>query len=183
VEITPLLIYFCIIPFSLKLLLYNSSSFSSDHKELLVSLHNDVVIEIPLSNSSRTVWCYSQANFNLACDLLNKVTGTQCSPMHPTWISCGLPGKRGSSRLRKFVSPRNDFPQKASPLALSIIAVKRRNSVIKSFKRTGSINKFEESDVERYVGWGCILNCFMLSSLPCFYVFYWSAIPTSCYNF
>jgi len=24
-------------------------------------------------------------------------------------------------------------------------------------------------DVERYVGWGCILNCFMLSSLPCFY--------------
>ena len=26
-------------------------------------------------------------------------------------------------------------------------------------------------DVERYVGWGCILNCFMLSSLPCFYAF------------
>ena len=24
-------------------------------------------------------------------------------------------------------------------------------------------------DVERYVGWGCILNCFVLSSLPCFY--------------
>ena len=23
----------------------------------------------------------------------------------------------------------------------------------------------------RYVGWGCILNCFMLSSLPCFYAF------------
>ena len=38
-------------------------------------------------------------------------------------------------------------------------------------------------DVERYVGWGCILNCFMLSSLPCFYAFCWSAIPTSCYIF
>jgi len=34
-------------------------------------------------------------------------------------------------------------------------------------------------DVERYVGWWCILNCFTLSSLPCFYVFCWSAIPTS----
>jgi len=37
-----------------------------------------------------------------------------------------------------------------------------------------------ESHLERYVGWGCILNCFMLSSLPCFYAFCWSAIPTSC---
>ena len=26
-------------------------------------------------------------------------------------------------------------------------------------------------DVERYVGWGCILNCFMLSSLPCSMLF------------
>ena len=26
-------------------------------------------------------------------------------------------------------------------------------------------------------------NCFMLSSLPCFYAFCWSAIPTSCYIF
>ena len=34
-------------------------------------------------------------------------------------------------------------------------------------------------NVERYVRWGCILNCFMLSSLPCF----WSAIPTACYTF
>ena len=35
----------------------------------------------------------------------------------------------------------------------------------------------------RYVGWSCVLNCFMLSSLPCFYAFCWSAIPTSCYIF
>jgi len=34
-----------------------------------------------------------------------------------------------------------------------------------------------------YVGWSCVLNCFMLSSLPCFYAFSWSAIPTSCYIF
>ena len=38
-------------------------------------------------------------------------------------------------------------------------------------------------ELERYVGWGCILNCFMLSSLPCFYAFCWSAIPTSCHIF
>ena len=34
---------------------------------------------------------------------------------------------------------------------------------------------------QRYVGWSCVLNCFMLSSLPCFNIFCWSAIPTSCY--
>ena len=38
-------------------------------------------------------------------------------------------------------------------------------------------------NVERIVGWGCILNCFMLSSLPCFLAFCWSAITTSCYIF
>jgi len=27
---------------------------------------------------------------------------------------------------------------------------------------------------------GCVLKCFMLSSLPCFLDFYYSAIPTSC---
>ena len=29
----------------------------------------------------------------------------------------------------------------------------------------------------------CILNCFMLSSLPCFCIFCWSAIPTFRYSF
>ena len=32
-----------------------------------------------------------------------------------------------------------------------------------------------------YVGLGCTQNCFMLSSLPCFYAFCWSVIPTSRY--
>jgi len=36
---------------------------------------------------------------------------------------------------------------------------------------------------QRYVRWSCVLNCFMLSSLPCFYAFCWSAIHTSCYIF
>ena len=31
--------------------------------------------------------------------------------------------------------------------------------------------------------WSCVLNCFMLSSLPCFYAFCWSSISTSCYIF
>ena len=34
-----------------------------------------------------------------------------------------------------------------------------------------------------YVGWSCVLNCLMLSSLPCFYALCWSAIPASCYIF
>jgi len=36
---------------------------------------------------------------------------------------------------------------------------------------------------QRYVGWSCVLDCFMLSSLLCLYAFCWSAIPTSCYIF
>jgi len=38
-------------------------------------------------------------------------------------------------------------------------------------------------DLALYVGWSCILNCFMLSSLPCFYALCWSAIPSSHYIF
>ena len=34
-----------------------------------------------------------------------------------------------------------------------------------------------------WIGWGCILNCFTLQSLPCFPSFCWSAIPMSCYIF
>ena len=30
----------------------------------------------------------------------------------------------------------------------------------------------------RWVWWSCVLNCYMLSSLPCFCAFCWSAIPT-----
>ena len=32
--------------------------------------------------------------------------------------------------------------------------------------------------MERYVGWSCVLNCFMLSSLLCFPALCQSAIPT-----
>ena len=35
-----------------------------------------------------------------------KVTGTQCSPMHPMWISCCLPGKRGSLRIWNLYPPK-----------------------------------------------------------------------------
>jgi len=37
--------------------------------------------------------------------------------------------------------------------------------------------------VKRYVGGVVYMNCFMLSSLPCFPAFCRSAIPTSCYIF
>ena len=37
--------------------------------------------------------------------------------------------------------------------------------------------------MEKIYVWGCIPDCFMLSSLPCFPAFCWSAIPTSCYYF
>jgi len=33
----------------------------------------------------------------------------------------------------------------------------------------------------RCVGWSCVLNCFIVSSLPCFYAFCWSAFPIARY--
>ena len=71
---TTLSIYFLYYyyPFSLKLLLYSSSSFFLRSRRAVVSLHNYVVIKRLLSKSSRTVWCYSLANFDLECDLLNE---------------------------------------------------------------------------------------------------------------
>jgi len=57
-------------------------------------------------------------------------------------------------------------------------------------KKQGRIKQFSTQLHPTYlwcgkicIGWGCILNCFMLSSLPCFYAFCWSAIPISCYIF
>ena len=41
------------------------------------------------------------------------------------------------------------------------------------FQVWSDTRRFEPLTVERYVRWGCILNCFMLSSLPCFYAFCW----------
>ena len=37
--------------------------------------------------------------------------------------------------------------------------------------------------MERYVGWGCILSCFMLSSLPWFYAFFLICYPYILFHF
>ena len=53
------------------------------------------------------------------------------------------------------------------------ISKKHRNNV-------GKIATLQYTDPPyRYVGWSCIVNVFVLSSLPCFPAFCWSAIPTS----
>ena len=66
---------------------------TSDHKGLLVSLHNDGVIKRPLSNSLRTVWCYSQANFDLACDLLNESDWKERGPSWSAWTNWRWPAQ------------------------------------------------------------------------------------------
>jgi len=39
------------------------------------------------------------------------------------------------------------------------------------FHSCKSVELSFETRHQRYVGWGCMLNCFMLSSLPCFMLF------------
>ena len=74
------------------------------------------------------------------------------SNVYPTWISCGLPGKRGSLGLWKFVSPKNDFPEKASPFHHCLVQWRRINSPFRSFKHTGSVNGFQEYQRQRNLG-------------------------------
>jgi len=110
------------------------SSNSSDHKGLLVLLHNDVVIKRPFSNSSRTVWCCSQANCDLACNLNESDWNSMfsnASNVNQLWFTW----------QKRFLEIMEIcIPQKAwlSPSLLS--AIKRRNSPFRSFKFTGSVN-------------------------------------------
>jgi len=53
-----------------------------------------------------------------------------------------------------------------------------RGDSIKQFSIQPTLHIFPH---QRYVGWSCVLNSFVLSSLPCFCAVCWSAIPTSCY--
>ena len=81
---------------------------------------------------------------------LMKVTGTQCSPMYPTWISCGLPGKWGSLRLWKFVSPKYDFPEKSISLP-SLLSTMKKEKL--SSKITGSVNTWISRTQETKKPW------------------------------
>ena len=88
---------------------------------------------------------------------LMKVTGTQCSPMHPMWISCGLPGKRGSLRLYNYgiCIPKKQLPSKSVSLGSlhhCLVQWRRRNSPFRSFKHTGSVNGFQEYKRQRNLG-------------------------------
>ena len=90
---------------------------SSDHKGLLVLLYNDVLIKRPFSNSSRTVWCYSQANCDLACDLLNESDWNSmfynASNMNQLWSTW----QKRFLEIMEICIPKKHFPQKS--LALS----------------------------------------------------------------
>ena len=103
---------FCIIPFHLNSCCTVPPLSSSGHEGQLVSLHNDVVIERPLSKSSRTVWCYSQANFDLACDPLNE------SDWNSMFSSASNVNQQWSSWQKRFLEimevciPREGLPSK-----------------------------------------------------------------------
>jgi len=59
-------------------------------------------------------------------------------------------------------------------------ANKRRSA--KSIEQ-GKDDSIEQFSIQPHPTSGCILNCSILSSLPCFYAFGWFAIPTSRYIF
>ena len=57
------------------------------------------------------------------------------------------------------------------PVKPAHIVFSDNESFLSSFLAATQLDVLFIYNVERYVGWGCILNCFMLSSLPCFYAF------------
>ena len=105
---------------------------TSDHKGLLVSFYTDVAIKRPSSNSWRTVWCYSHANFELASDLLDATdwhsmfsNATNVNVLWSLWhkrflevMDICIPKKR--------LPPKKHLPW-LSPILLN--AIKRRNSL------------------------------------------------------
>ena len=148
---TPLSTYFLVLPpFHLNSCSTIPPLSSSDHKGLLVSLHNDVVIERPLSSSSWTVWCYSQANFDLDGDLLNESdwnsmfsNASNVTQLWSTWQKRFL-------EIMEICIPKEWLPSKSISLGslhhclVQWTWMKRRNSLFRSFKHTGSVNRFKE---------------------------------------
>jgi len=101
---------------------------------------------IPLARGRKYKgWETSMLYFSLTyhVNYLMKVTGTQCYPMYPKWISCSLPGKRSSLRLWKYVSPKKPLLEKAFPFHHCLVQWRRRNSPFRSFKHTGSVNGYK----------------------------------------
>ena len=109
------------------------------------------------------------------CSIASRAKGYQALPLLTVHRRCA--GESLGTRLPPDL-PRRNFPaHKCCPT--------RKKSCMKPWVCPNPLETPLATglifNVERYVGWGYILNCSMLSSLPCFYAFCWSAIPTSCY--
>ena len=82
--------------------------------------------------------------------------------------------RRASSNLRDsftmvFAQNSSVFTEQCTSLSLFSSFEVTRGDLNRSLKNSSVHNStLHIFDVGRYVGWGCILNCFMQSSLPCF---------------
>ena len=68
---------------------------TSDHHGFILSFHSNVVSRRPSTSTRRTVWCYAQADFDLACELLDHTDwNSLCTEAHagcqPTLVSVAV---------------------------------------------------------------------------------------------
>ena len=120
---------------------------SSDHQGFILSFRSNAVAKRPSSSTSRTVWCYNQADFEQARELLEQTDWNSLCPidsdMNQWWSAwqtrfCSI---MEQCIPTKVLSARKHLPW-LSPGLLQ--AIKRRNTIYRAYKRTGSVNKLSE---------------------------------------
>ena len=120
---------------------------SSDHQGFILSFHSNVAAKRPSSSTHRTVWCYNQADFDRACELLDQTDWNSLCPKDSdvnqywsAWQSrfCSIM----EQCITKKVLPVCKHLPWLNPNLLQ--AIKRRNTIYRAYKRTGSLNKLTE---------------------------------------
>ena len=120
---------------------------TSDHHGFILSFRSNIVSKRPSTSTRRTVWCYAQADFDLACELLGYTDWTSlCSKAQDVNQLWSAWQSRFCSVMEQCI-PQKVLPtQKHLPwLSPDLIqAIRRRNTLFRAYKRTGSFNKLVE---------------------------------------
>ena len=120
---------------------------SSDHQGFILSFHSNVAAKRPSSSTRRTVWCYNQADFDRACELLDQ---TDWNSLCPKDSDVNLFWSAWQSRFGSIME--QCIPKKVLPVrkhlpwlnADLLQAIKRRNTIYRAYKHTGSLDKLTE---------------------------------------
>ena len=128
---------------------------TSDHHGFILSFHSNFVSRRTSTSTRRTVWCYVQADFDLACELLDHTDwNSLCTEAKDVNQLCSAWQSRFCSVMEQCISQKVPPTQKHLPwlspdhlpwLSPDLLqAIRRRNTLFRAYKRTGSFRKLVE---------------------------------------